>query len=228
MLRLIFTTTTIITTSTAIYLYTFHARLSKRITHISHHGPLTKAPVKPSIQSLPPQLSNNDSNDFITLYDRASKCIPLSTLPSPDIPHLFTNLVRRNMTAFSRFPQALLLAMASKTSEQKRSFKKEYLATSDFEVGDLVCGVYRVVSRSADRVEFEMAMEKMEFVQGRLGISYREEGGNVVFCSETVMWKRADEGRKMPLERGVVRWLHEIASWWLIDSGVRYLVDLEG
>ncbi|KAJ5558228.1 hypothetical protein N7535_008443 [Penicillium sp. DV-2018c] len=227
MLRLIITTTTIISASTAIYLYTFHTRLSKRVTHISHHGPLSKTPTKPSIQSLPPQLSTA-SNDFITIYDRASKSVPLSSLPSTDTAHLFTCLVRRNMTAFSRFPQALLLAMASKTPEQKRSFKKEHLDTLDFEVGDLVCGVYRVVTRSKDRVEFEMGLEKMEFAQGRLGISFREEGGNAVFCSETVMWKRAEEGRKMPLERGVVRWLHEIASWWLIDSGVRYVVDLEG
>jgi hypothetical protein len=224
MLRLILTTTAIITTSTAIYLYTFHSRLSKRINHTSHHGPLSKAPTKPNIQSLPPQLS---SNDYITLYDHASKCIPLSSLPSTDTVHLFTKLIRRNMTAFSRFPQSLLLAMASETPEQKRSFNKEYLATLDFEVGDLVCGVYRVVTRSTDRVEFEIGLEKMEFVQGRLGISFREEDGNFVFCSETVMWRRADEGRKMPLERGAVRWMHEIASWWLTDSGVRYLVDLE-
>lgn len=143
---------------------------------------------------------------------------------------LFKRLVRRNMTAFSRFPQALVLAMASKTPEQKESFKAGYLAALDFEVGNLVCGVYQVVVRRWDRVEFEIKMETVDFVQARLAISFEESSqeGNVVFCSETVMWKRADEGRKMPLERPVLRWMHETAAWWLMDSGVRYLVDLEG
>lgn len=127
-----------------------------------------------------------------------------------------------------------MLAMASKKSEQKESFQSGYLAALDFEVGDLVCGVYRVVVRRKDRVEFEIKMEAVDFAQGRLAISYKEEDGsqeeegNVVFCSETVMWKRADEVRKMPLERCVVRWMHETAAWWLMDSGVRYLMDLEG
>ena len=126
-----------------------------------------------------------------------------------------------------------MLAMASNTPEEKRSFNAGYLAALDFEVGDLVCGVYRVVVRRKDRVEFEIKMETMDFVQGRLAISYEEsssleEEGKVVFCSETVMWKRADEDRRMPLERTVLKFMHETASWWLMDSGVRYLVDLEG
>ena len=126
-----------------------------------------------------------------------------------------------------------MLAMASNTPEQKRSFNAGYLAALDFEVGDLVCGVYRVVVRRKDRVEFEIKMETVDFVQGRLAISYEEsssleEEGKVVFCSETVMWKRADEDRRMPLERTVLKFMHETASWWLMDSGVRYLVDLEG
>lgn len=142
-----------------------------------------------------------------------------------------------------------MLAMASKTPEQKQSFEAGYLAALDFEVGDLVCGVYRVVARKRNRVEFEITMETVDFVQGRLAISYEEssslegegegevvfcsglegEGeGEVVFCSETVMWKRADEVRKMPLERPVLKWMHETAAWWLMDSGVRCLTDLEG
>lgn len=231
MIRFIFTATAIITSSSAIYFYIFHERLSKRIAHKSHIGTLSTATKPTSIESIPETVL---SDEYFTLYDHSSKSVPRASLPSNETTDLlFKRLVRRNMTAFSRFPQALVIAMASKTPEQKNSFKAGYLAALDFEVGDLVCGVYRVVARRRDRVEFEIKMEAVDFVQGRLAISYeecgsQEEDGEVVFCSETVMWKRADEARKMPLERPVLRWMHETAAWWLIDSGVRYLMDLEG
>ncbi|KAI2702087.1 hypothetical protein DTO012A7_962 [Penicillium roqueforti] len=221
MIRLILTATAIITSSSAIYFYIFHERLSKRIAHKSHLGTLT-ASTKPSIESIPETVF---SDEYFTIYDHASESVPRACLPSSEATDLlFKRLVRRNMTAFSRFPQALMLAMASKKPEQKQSFKTGYLAALDFEVGDLVCGVYRVVVRRRDRVEFEIKMETVDFVEGRLAISYEEsssleEEGKVVFCSETVMWRRADEGRRMPLERPVLRWMHETASWWLMDSG---------
>ncbi|CAG8906087.1 unnamed protein product [Penicillium nalgiovense] len=227
MIRLIFTATTIITSSSAIYFYIFHERLSKRVAHKSHLGTLSTATKSTNIESIPESVF---SAEYFTLYDHVSKSVSRACLPSNEATEmLFKRLVRRNMTAFSRFPQALVLAMASKTPEQKESFKAGYLAALDFEVGNLVCGVYQVVVRRWDRVEFEIKMETVDFVQARLAISFEESSqeGNVVFCSETVMWKRADEGRKMPLERPVLRWMHETAAWWLMDSGVRYLVDLE-
>lgn len=124
-----------------------------------------------------------------------------------------------------------MLALVSKTPEQKASFTRAHIAALDFEVGDLVCGVYRVKLRRRDRVEFEIKMQGVDYVEGRLVLSFAErvEGDleQIVFCSETCMWKRADETRKMPLERWAVRWMHETAAWWLVESGVKYLVDLE-
>ncbi|KAJ5177598.1 uncharacterized protein N7500_000297 [Penicillium coprophilum] len=231
MIRLIFTTTAVITSSSVIYFYIFHERLSKRVTHKSHIGTLSTAPEPTSIESIPEPVLGHG---YFTIYDHASKSVPRASLPSSETTDvLFKRLVRRNMRAFSRSPQALMLSMASKTAEQKESFGAGHLSALDFEVGDLVCGVYRVVVRSRDRVEFEIKVETVDYVQGRLAISYnedsnREEEGKVTFCSETVMWKKADEVRKMPLERPLLRWMHETASWWLLDSGVRYLVDLEG
>ncbi|KAJ5951896.1 uncharacterized protein N7479_010309 [Penicillium vulpinum] len=231
MIRFIVTATAIITSSSAIYFYIFHERLSKRITHKSHLGTLSAAPKPTSIKSIPETVF---SNEYFTIYDHASKSVPRASLPSNEATDLlFKRLVCRNMMAFSRFPQALVLAMASKTPEQKQSFKTGYLAALDFEVGDLVCGVYRVVVRRRDRVEFEIKMEAIDFVQGRLAISYEEsssqgEEGMVMFSSETVMWKRADEVRRMPMERPWLKWMHETAAWWLMDSGVRYVVELEG
>lgn len=120
-----------------------------------------------------------------------------------------------------------MLKMACKTQEERDSFKRSHIASLDLKEGDLVCGVYRVKVRKENKVEFEMQMKTMDFVNGRLAISCQEKGDTIVFTSETVMWRKADECRRMPLEKPVLRWMHETATMWLIDSGVRYLMDLE-
>ena len=131
------------------------------------------------------------------------------------------------MTAFSHLPAALMLRAVSKTSEQKKSFRTSHIASLSFQEGDLICGAYRVKVRRENKVEFEMKMQMMDYVDGRLAISCREEDGEVVFSTEVMMWKPADEQRAMPMENPAARWMHELASWWLVDSGVQYLMDLE-
>lgn len=114
------------------------------------------------------------------------------------------------------------------SEEEKLSFKSSKISSLDFEKGELVCGVYRVVAREKNKVEFEIQMKNLDFVDGRLAMSFSEMEEEVVFCSETMMWRHADEKRSMPLEKPLLRWMHETAAWWLIDSGVKYLMDLEG
>ena len=223
MLRLIFTVTAVITGSSAVYFYIFHQRLSSRIQHQSRHGKLSQKPG--NIESAPDSVI---TDEYFTLYDRSLKATLRASLPS-GVPTelLFTKLVRRNMTAFSHFPQALILRALSKAPEERKSFTASHISSLDFSEGDLICGVYRVVLRNKNKVELEIKMKNMPWVSGRLVISFQERGDEVLFSTETLMWRRADEGRRMPLEKPVVRWMHETAAWWLIDSGVGYLVDLD-
>lgn len=227
-MRFILTASAIITGSSALYFYICHQRLSTRIQHRSHRGTLTESSKPVEIESIPDSVF---TDEYYVLYDRSTKAVLRCELPS-SIPadQLFTTLVRRNMTAFSRFPQALMIRLLCGTEEEKQSFKASRISSLDFEKGDLVCGVYRVVGREKNKVEFEIKMKNLEFVDGRLAISFSEmkEDEEVVFSSETMMWRRADEKRSMPLEKSVLRWMHETAAWWLIDSGVKYLMDLEG
>jgi hypothetical protein len=116
MLRFIFTATAIITSSSAIYIYIFHQRLSKRITHTSTFNQKPK-----DIKSIPDSIF---TADYISIYDKCSKSAARSSLPPQPPSTLFTRLLRRNMTAFSHFPQALMLALVSKTPEQKTVSKK--------------------------------------------------------------------------------------------------------
>lgn len=120
-----------------------------------------------------------------------------------------------------------MIRAMSKSVEERQSFKASQLSSLDFQPGDLVCGAYRVIRRSPNKIEFEIQMKSLEFVSGRMALGFSEEKGQVVFSSETMMWRAADEVRRMPLEKPVIRWVHETASWWLLDSGVKHLMDLE-
>ncbi|KAJ5160255.1 uncharacterized protein N7482_007259 [Penicillium canariense] len=226
MLRFIVTVSTVITGGSAIYFYMLHRRLSSRIEHKSHRGKLSASCPKPiEMESIPETVF---TDRYFALYDHASQSVQRPSLPkNVSTDQLLTKLVRRNMTAFSHFPQALMIRLVSRAPEEQRSFKASYISSLDFDQGDLVCGVYRVIARSKNKVEFEIKMKNMEFINGRLAISFREMESAVVFSSETLMWRRSEETQSMPLEKPLLRWMHETAMWWLIDSGVRYLVEME-
>ncbi|RAL14487.1 uncharacterized protein BO97DRAFT_404048 [Aspergillus homomorphus CBS 101889] len=93
----------------------------------------------------------------------------------------------------------------------------------------MVCGLYRVAERRPTSVEFEISQQGGE-VEGRLLLRFWDDAKDVVFASECALWTTKADGsslqEKMPLRNPVWRFFHELASWWLLDSGVRYLVDL--
>ncbi|KAJ5370568.1 uncharacterized protein N7496_006660 [Penicillium cataractarum] len=226
MMRFIVTASAVITGGSAVYFYLFHQRLSSRIQHKSHSGKLSAPSPKPiEIESIPGDIF---TDQYFALYDHSSKSVARDALPK-NVPteQLFTKLVRRNMMAFTRFPQALMIRLVSRAPEEQRSFKTSYLSSLDFKHGELACGVYRVIARTKNKVEFEMTMKNMEFINGRLALSFRETENEVVFSSETLMWRRSDEKQAMPLEKPLLRWMHETATWWLLDSGVKYLMEME-
>lgn len=94
-----------------------------------------------------------------------------------------------------------------------------------FKEGDVVCGFYTVVLRTEEKVEY--ALKPLGPVNGRLVISVEQKGNETVFSSQTVMWKGQHDKIMMPLERSVMKWLHELASWWLLDLGTHYMTSLE-
>jgi hypothetical protein len=125
------------------------------------------------------------------------------------------------------------------------TFRPEYIGALNFERGDVVCGLYTVLLRTEDRVEFELTAPQPQPassssssskkdgqappwpMQGRLIVGIVSDGhDDLVVYSETVMWKRVEDENRvtLPLERKGAKALHELASWWLLDAGVRYLV----
>ncbi|GMF81252.1 unnamed protein product [Aspergillus oryzae] len=134
------------------------------------------------------------------------------------------------MTAFSRFPQAWILRLTVPPAD-RITFHASHIQSLQFKEGDLVCGLYRVQERTPSKAVLELLFKGE--VSGRMVIRFWEDGEDVVFCTETIMWTRkvnAGQGKRVivPLENPMLKFLHEMAAWWLIDSGVTYLLDLKG
>jgi hypothetical protein len=192
-----------------------HARLSQRIHHTTKKGTLT-ATTTDNVDSIPDAILNKECS---MIHDYASRPVRKDLLPALDTNTLLTIYLRRNMVRFSSLPQAWALRSISNSS----TFKKSYIENLEFKDGDVVCGAYRIVLRTEEKAELLM---KQGTVEGRLVIGIKPEGKDMVFYSETVMWKRQNDKTVMPLEMAVVRWLHEVTAWWLLESGTRYLVGL--
>ncbi|RMZ75368.1 hypothetical protein DV738_g5507, partial [Chaetothyriales sp. CBS 135597] len=176
-------------------------------------------------------------------------------LSSSSYEELLTRYLRHTMVEFQRFPQAWVLwlvtaAAAGGKEGRRRTFDKRYLASLPFEAGDVVNGVYKVLGREGSVVVFGMAQGAVE---GRMVVSIGDErerldartgawvavaqvegGGDkdeqdrAVVKNELFMWVKRSEGVVMPMERSVPRWLHEVANWWLMDEGTRWLASTEG
>ncbi|OBT90740.1 hypothetical protein VE02_00674 [Pseudogymnoascus sp. 03VT05] len=208
------------------YLTYLHAHLSTSTSHARSSGPLTREAVK-DISSVPVSVL---VGEYKMVRDRAWKRVSKTEMPEGGGEMLVTLYLRETMGLFARrFPQAYLLRVVAPGGS--RTFDKEYIRQCTFKEGEIVAGVYKVVKteggEKGGRVEFEMVMgvEKREGApEGRLVVGGKEVGGEWEWWSETVMW--VEEGGVLPLEKRGVRWLHEVAAWWLLGRGVEFLRGL--
>ncbi|GFF48812.1 hypothetical protein IFM51744_06924 [Aspergillus udagawae] len=206
--------------TTAVGVYLFRQNLKSRITTKAHHGHLPSS-ISPNITTAPDEVFTEQT---VAVYDSASISVPRGKLPALPTEELLTRMLRRNMSNFARLPQAYIIRTMS-TEAEKPSFKAANLERLDFKEGDLVCGAYRAILRTPGKVEFEF--KPLGPVRGRLVVTITEKDDQMVFMNETLMWKPMAEKGVMPLETAVGKWMHELTAWWMVDSGVKYLMDLK-
>ncbi|GFF58353.1 hypothetical protein IFM46972_11077 [Aspergillus udagawae] len=206
--------------TTAVGVYLFRQNLKSRITTTAHHGHLPRS-ISPNITTAPDEVFTEQT---VAVYDSTSVSVPRGKLPALPTEELLTRMLRRNMSNFARFPQAYIIRTMS-TEAEKPSFKAANLERLDFKEGDLVCGAYRAILRTPGKVEFEF--KPLGPVRGRLVVTITEKDDQMVFMNETLMWKPKAEKGVMPLETAVGKWMHELTAWWMVDSGVKYLMDLK-
>ncbi|KAL3494063.1 something about silencing, SAS, complex subunit 4-domain-containing protein [Aspergillus germanicus] len=194
-----------------IYLSNWKQSLASRIIHSSKNGQISPSTPK-NISSLPADIF---SSRYYVLYDYASTSAPRSTLPNLEPSALLTMLLRRNMSSFASSPQARILKFTASGFEIQQSFDAKHIQGLSFKEGDLVCNAYQVKLRTDDKAEFEFKFG----VQGRLVVRAEIRGDDVVFHNETIMWRERESKSKLPLERRLAQWIHELTAWHMLDSG---------
>ncbi|PVH81938.1 hypothetical protein DL98DRAFT_514313 [Cadophora sp. DSE1049] len=200
-----------------------HWSLSRFVQHGKELKRLTPS-IKRTISSIPDEAL---SSDYVMFHDWAQRSIPASKVPDLSSDQLVILYLRHNMSCFARLPQAYVMK-ALANPEERKTFEPSYINTLNFKVEDVVQGMYRVIARSEGKVEFEITPLLGVMKGGRLVIAVERNGDDELVCSsETVVWKDAGEKELMHLEKGVVKWLHEIASWGLLREGTKYLMSLK-
>lgn len=255
--------------SSSLYVYLLHRRLARSTLHVykscsgkdlvtaTEQSDDKHDEIQPICTTIPDNVFTSDQ--YLLVYDRAWRILNKdSDLPSDqDLTtalggttgsyeqKLLTAYLRRNMSAFARYlPQARIIKMMIRKSnpEAVQTLNPAFIEKLDFVVGDVVCGIYKILKREDAVVEFGMSQPASTTSQdskeekegsgqgfdGRLVIGMRPVGDSLEVYSETIMWRDTNKkGVVMPLERKIARVLHELASWWLLDSGVMYLRGLK-
>ena len=215
-------------TTALIYARHFHQILSKQVKHenIDAAGRRKACDLK-ELETLPPELITR-TGEYRIVHDRDEKELhSAEVFECANADKLFTKLVQRDMTAFSSFPQAWMMRLLAKTTEQKASFSKDHVLSINYAEGDLFCGFYRVVKRDPFKVEIDMEMPHTAGpLHGRLVISIVRTDDRALLRTETLQWATVASKAALPLERAPIRFMHEVASWWLLVTGTAFLQSL--
>ena len=170
------------------------------------------------------------SKGLVLFRERVWTLVPLSdlslTLSTPD---LLLAYIRHNMTLFSnRTPQGWLMRLMA-PSVYRHTFDRNYLAGSNFEIGDVICGVYRVEHRSPTGVELKLLVppsHEGKVNQGFLYVTMRVDDGFLMVQNDVYVYRRKDEPKTI-LEGWLGAWAHGIMAMWLMDQGVAMLKQLK-
>ncbi|EFR04130.1 hypothetical protein MGYG_07137 [Nannizzia gypsea CBS 118893] len=206
----------------AAFLLYHHDRLGRKVRHSTIRGSLADTPLQ-DIKSMPESALNKDAaSKTRALYDVASlSTLSINISPALSEDEILTRYLRRNMTAFSRFPQAYALSLNC-DQHARKTFKASHIQRLNFEPGDVVCAAYTVVFREQNRVEFAMELNQ---IRGRLVTTFERNGGQITFKTQTAMWQSSDLKAPMPLETPILKFAHELTSWWMLEAGILYLTD---
>lgn len=143
------------------------------------------------------------------------------------------------MQLFTHTPQAWIMQRVIKDPQAKKTFDARYLKTCRFEVGDRVCGVYVVTSRtclgpnsSPPGSEGELVILSLSpppawtgpAVQGNLIVGYEQVDGGIRLVNQALLWRRKGE-RPVFLEGALGRWMHGLMVQWMMLKGIGVLTE---
>ncbi|KAI0183146.1 hypothetical protein EV127DRAFT_447840 [Xylaria flabelliformis] len=192
--------------------------------------------------AIPPAVLAAPDNYVISRERVVSEAIPLDNILVISLQDrgsgsgrgLLETYLATTMRMFTWTPQAFVMKfMVSRIpggAAHANTFSSTYLDACTFELGDRVCGVYRVRERVCDPKGVRILLDlsppegwKGPVVSGVLdcGFVVEKKGDEsfVRFVNETVLWRRRDEKPTL-LEGTVSRWLHTLMVSWMMVRGV--------
>ena len=227
-IQIVVSTGAVALTAVAVYARYLHRSFRSQVQHHSIDAVGRRAASEHGeIETLPRELLDHPEN-FRVIHDRDEKKLANPKVFECDhAEELFTKLTRHNMAAFSNLPQSWIMSTMAKTPEQRSSFKKSHLHDIQYREGDLFCGFYRVIKRTPFKVEIDMEPPPgVGPLSGRLVVSLNRSGEGALLRTETLQWTEKGSKTALPLERPPIRFMHEMATFWLLVSGAEYLEAL--
>lgn len=158
---------------------------------------------------------------------------PLLTL---DEGELLVHYLRSHFTRMS-YIRRIWAWCTLNTLLNEHTFGKSYIHSLQFNQGDRVCGTFTVTSRTSRHVTLSVDMPlEVPLKNRQLCITIDRIDNHVRVSNQTFEWKRTqlkqalgapvfeDVGLgRLNLTHPLVRWLHELETWRLLDSGARDL-----
>ena len=213
----------------SIYLYAkyLHSTLTSQVTSVHVTAGERAAYATNEIESIPVELLEKPEH-YRVIHVKDTYLVDARIPLKDDEGHeIFTRLLRRNMSRFARMPQAWFLRLLATEPERRRSFSQSHNLALQFKPGDLSCGFNRVVRRDSTIVEFSMEPpEGMGTFSARMIIRLIRDGDGTLLTTENIQWTEVGDLTVLPLERKPAKFMHEVASWWLLVTGGQYLAEV--
>jgi hypothetical protein len=134
--------------------------------------------------------------------------------------------MRHNMVSFSNYPPSWIIYFLIRSASDRATFAATHLQNLNFEKGDVVCGVYRVVKRTPNSVALLLdAPESYKGppASGMIVSSIEQRGEETVFLNDVFLWRTKSES-PVPLEGGLGKWMHSIIAMSLVESSTQKLM----
>jgi hypothetical protein len=209
-----------VSVASALYSIWYLRRLATSVTSTS----LKLSPGIMSEHRLPEEVKAHPQ-DWIAYQEHTTKTLPASSLPA--VEDLGVIYLRHSMQAFAKLPQASIMYLMIKDPHARSTFGKKYLSTCDFEVGDVVCGVYKVSRHEFSEIQLDVHPPPGwtgPTVKGNIINGFRKDSiGSVVFSNDVYMWRKPNEP-KLLLESAGGRFFHRLTAAYVVNAGINGLL----
>ncbi|KAI9017428.1 hypothetical protein BC832DRAFT_25850 [Gaertneriomyces semiglobifer] len=201
-----------------LYLRHLHKKLSKKTIHaLGETGPYRhQRPV-----NMPARAS---ASDALVITDCFQIRVPTKVLPPLGMRDMLTTYLRASLSGFARLPQGYIFQLQNKDKQHTQGFTRNGIQTLDFQVGDLILGMYEVIRRDDAVGQVELGFGQGNHVRGAMILSIQSDGFETTFSTQSIMWDAVDfTTKRLPLANRVVRYWHELTAMWLLVVGTRAL-----